>query len=126
MRGRCEKVYADKKRNAKVNDIEVGDRVILVQSKRNKLTTPFETEPYEAVNLEGNTVVIQREEEPRKMRNVAHMKKLNSSSGGSGGQVLGHVPVKLGVSDAGPNRFRSKMARLWDRSIDQYNSIMSD
>ena len=45
-RKRYEKEYADKKRGAKVSDIEVGDRVILRQSKRNKLTTPFEREPY--------------------------------------------------------------------------------
>ena len=34
-----EKEYTDKKRGDKVSDIEVGDRVILSQSKINKLTT---------------------------------------------------------------------------------------
>ena len=52
-----------KKRSAKVSDIEVVDRVILSQSKRNKLTTPFETEPYEVVDNEGNAVVIQSGED---------------------------------------------------------------
>ena len=47
-----EKEYTDKKRGAKVSDIEVGDRVILGQSKRNKLTTPLETGPYEVVDHE--------------------------------------------------------------------------
>ena len=37
-----EKEYADKKRSAMVSDIGVGDRVILSQSKINKLTTRFE------------------------------------------------------------------------------------
>ena len=35
------------------------------------------------------------------MRNVAHMKKLNSSSGTSGGQVVTPIPVNVGVSNAG-------------------------
>ena len=43
----------ERERGAKVSDIEVGDRVILRQSKRNKLTTPFEREPYEVVDREG-------------------------------------------------------------------------
>ena len=55
-----------------VSDIEVGDRVIVSQSKRNKLTTQFEKEPYDVVDRDGNAVVIQRGEEPRKMRNIAH------------------------------------------------------
>ena len=100
-RKRYEKEYADKKRGAKVSDIEVGDRVILRQSKRNKLTTPFEREPYEVVDHEDNAVVIQRGEEPRKMRNVAHMKKLNSISETSDGQTLTPVPVNVGGSDVG-------------------------
>ena len=56
---------------AMVSDIEVGDRVILSQSKWNKLTTRFEREPYDVVARDGNAVVIQRGEEPRKMRNIA-------------------------------------------------------
>ena len=80
---------------------EVGDRVILRQSKKNKLTTPFETEPYEVVDREGNAVVIQRGEEPRKMRNVAYLKKLNSSSETSCGQTVTPVTINVGGSDVG-------------------------
>ena len=98
---RYEKEYAYKNRGAKVSDIEVGDIVIHRQSKRNKLTTPLEREPYEVVDREGNGVVIQRGEETRKMRNVAHMKKLNSSSETSGGQTVTPVPVNVGGINAG-------------------------
>ena len=54
MRNMYEKEYADKKRGSKVSDIEVGDKVIIRQSKRNKLTTPFETEPHEVVDSDMN------------------------------------------------------------------------
>ena len=69
--------------------------MILGQSKRNKLTTLFEREPYEVVDREGNAVYIQRGEEPRKMRKAAHMKKLNSSSETSGEQTVTPVPVNV-------------------------------
>ena len=49
-RKRYEKEYADKKRGAMVSDNGVGDRVILSQSKRNKLTTRFEKETYDVVD----------------------------------------------------------------------------
>ena len=100
-RKRYEKEYADKKRGAKVSDIEVGDKVILRQSKRNELTTPFERERYEVVDREGNAVVIQKGDGPRKVRNVAHMTKLNSSSETSDRQTVTPVPVNVGGSDVG-------------------------
>ena len=78
---------------AMVSDIGVGDRVILSQSKRNKLTTRFEKEPYDVVDRDGNAVVIQRGEEPRKMRNIAHMKKLNGCPETSQGQTMTSIPV---------------------------------
>ena len=92
-RKRYEKEYADKKRGAMVSDIGVGDRVILSQRKRNKLTTRFEKEPYDVVDRDGNAVVIQRGEEPRKMRNIAHMKKLSGCPETSQGQTMTSIPV---------------------------------
>ena len=47
------KVYADKKRNAKISDIKIGDRVYMKQTKINKLSTPFSSKPY--------TVITKRE-----------------------------------------------------------------
>ena len=76
-----------------VSDIQVGDRVILSQSKRNKLTTRFQKEPYDVVDRDGNAVVIQRGEEPRKMKNIAHMKKLNGCPETSQGQTIKSIPV---------------------------------
>ena len=71
---------------AMVSDIEVGDRVILTQSKKNKLTTRFEKEPYDVVDRDGNAVVIQRGEVP-------HMKKLNGCPEASRGQTMTSIPV---------------------------------
>ena len=93
LNSKDEKEYADKKRGAMVSDIGVGDRVILSQSKRNKLTTRFEKEPYDVVDRDGNAVVIQRGDEPRKMRNIAHMKKLNGCPETSQGQTMTSIPV---------------------------------
>ena len=78
---------------AMVSDIGIGDRVIISQSKRNKLTTRFEKEPYDVVARDGNAVVIQRGEEPRKTRNIAHMKKLNGCPEISQGHTLTSIPV---------------------------------
>ena len=68
-------------------------RVFLSQSKRNKLTTRFEKEPYDVVDRDGNAVVIHRGEEPRKMRNIAHMKKLNGCPDTSQGQTMTSIPL---------------------------------
>ena len=88
-----EELNSKDEKSAKVRDIEVGDRVIVSQSKRNKLTTRFEKEPYDVVDRDGNAVVIQRGEEPRKMRNIAHMKKLNGCPETSQGQTMTSIPV---------------------------------
>ena len=88
------KKYADKKRRAKVNDIEVGDGVILSQSKINKLTTRFQKEPYNVVDRDGNAVVIQRGEEPRKTTNFSHMKRLNGCPDTSQGKTMTSIPVE--------------------------------
>ena len=88
-----EKVYAYKKRGAMVSDIGVGDRVILSQSMRNQLTTRFEKEPYDVVERDGNAMVIQRGGEPRKMRNIAHMKKLNGCPETPRGHTMTSIPV---------------------------------
>lgn len=44
-----QKIYADNKRGARPSDIAVGDRVLLKQSRENKLSTNFEPHPYKVV-----------------------------------------------------------------------------
>ena len=90
--------YGDKTRGARASDLEVGDQVLLKQNRRDKLTTPFEAGPYEVVDRNGNAVVIQRGEGPRKMRNVAHMKRLSGSKKAYEGQ--GVNPMTITRSDS--------------------------
>ena len=45
------------------------------------------------VDRDGNAVVIHRGEEPRKIRNIAHMKKLNGCPETSQGQTMTSIPV---------------------------------
>ena len=56
------KSYADKRRNAKLSKLYVGNRVLVKQDKENKLTTLFDARPYEVTNKKGNMVTGQRED----------------------------------------------------------------
>ena len=69
------KIYADKKRGARPSDIVVGDRVLLKQSRENKLSTNFEPHPYTVVRRDGNAVVVEDTNGNSRMRGIAHMKK---------------------------------------------------
>lgn len=44
------KLYADKRRNAEIVELEAGDDVLVKQNKENKLSTSFEPEPYQVVS----------------------------------------------------------------------------
>ena len=57
------------------SDIAVGDRVLLKQSRENKLSTNFERHPYKVVRRDGNAVVIEDVEGNSRMRGIAHIKK---------------------------------------------------
>ncbi len=62
------KRYADERRNVRENDITQGEQVLLRQNKTNKLSTNFETTPYEVIEKKGNSVVIQSPENVRSRR----------------------------------------------------------
>ncbi|CAB4042236.1 Transposon Ty3-I Gag-Pol poly, partial [Paramuricea clavata] len=70
-----QKEYADKTRAAQDSNISEGDRVLLKQTRKNKLTSSFEPLPYRVIRREGNAVVIQDSGGDNKMRGIAHMKK---------------------------------------------------
>jgi hypothetical protein len=54
------KLYADKRRGAKPNDIEPGDVVLVKQDKTNKLTSPFEGKPYLVTQRKGSMISAKR------------------------------------------------------------------
>ena len=70
------KEYADRTRRAENNDTEQGD-LILLENKfwKDKLATNFEEKPYKVIERNGNAVVIENDENGRKMRNTNQMKK---------------------------------------------------
>ena len=74
-----QKEYADTKRSAEYSIIQEGDEVLLKQTRKNKLDTNFEPTPYKVVQKDGNALLLENDEGVRKMRNVAHVKKLVSS-----------------------------------------------
>nr|XP_034319592.1 uncharacterized protein K02A2.6-like [Crassostrea gigas] len=55
------KHYADKKNNAKHSSLRKGDRVIVQQKKRNKLSTPYEIEPLEVIGKKGSMITASNE-----------------------------------------------------------------
>ena len=70
-----QKEYADKTRAAKYSDIEAGDKVLLKQTRENKLSPNYEPDPYVVTHKDGNAVILQDANGNNKMRNIAHTKK---------------------------------------------------
>ncbi len=73
------KLYADTKRRAQESELTPGDLVLLRQEKKNKLSTPFEHQPYEVVTKNGNSVVIESPAGVRYKRNITHVKKYHEN-----------------------------------------------
>ncbi|PFX15319.1 Uncharacterized protein K02A2.6 [Stylophora pistillata] len=70
-----QKEYADRTRGAKQSDIQEGDKVLLKQTHKNKLSPNYEPESYIVTQKDGNAVVLQDTNGNNKMHNIAHMKK---------------------------------------------------
>ncbi|XP_024117578.2 uncharacterized protein K02A2.6-like [Oryzias melastigma] len=64
---------ADRHRRAKESQVKQGDRVLLRQQKQNKLSTPFEPEPYTVISRKGPSVWLEKNG-IKKMRHVSHVK----------------------------------------------------
>ena len=67
------KKYYDETKHVAQHAIQVGDSVLLKQKRENKLSTAFETDPYEVVRVEGPAVTINRGDQVF-TRNAAHLK----------------------------------------------------
>ena len=72
-----QKEHADKTRAAKYSNIEEGDKVLLNQTRKSKLSPIYEAEPYVVTHKERNAVILQDVNGNSKMRNIAHMKNFN-------------------------------------------------
>ena len=50
------KSYSDKRNKAKPNNVALGDTVFLRQPKLNKLSTPFDPEPFDIVEVKDSMI----------------------------------------------------------------------
>ena len=62
--------YADTRRGTKESDLQSGDIVLLKQKKENKLSTEFQSIPYEVTGKHGNEVSITSPDGVSYRRNV--------------------------------------------------------
>ena len=69
------KLYADEKRCARESDVKEGDKVLLRQDRKNKLTPTFRPEPYHVLDKTGNSVVVESPDGVQYKRNSTHVKK---------------------------------------------------
>ena len=70
------KMYADTERGARYSKVLPGDRVLVQQERKDKLSTRFNPSPYTVVNKHGNSLIVQSQEEVQYSRNTSHVKKL--------------------------------------------------
>ena len=79
-RDRCQKAkmkkYADEKRRAAPSNIKRGDRVLLKQERKNKLSTRYDPDPYVVVGTKGTSLLLKRRAQPEIMRNSSAVRKL--------------------------------------------------
>ena len=75
-----QKEFADQKRGAEISDVLEGDQVLLEQKRQNKLTTNYESAPYEVLQRDGNAATLRGPDGVVKLRNVACMKKACDST----------------------------------------------
>ena len=73
------KEYADKYSHAKSTDLHVGDKVLIKQPKKDKMSTPFKPEPLEIKDKKGSMITAQTGEYTV-TRNASFFKKLPSNT----------------------------------------------
>ena len=69
-----EKLYADKRRGARENDIQAGDKVLVRQDKVNKFSTVFSPTPLTVLQKHGNSVLVESDSGVQYKRNVTSVK----------------------------------------------------
>ena len=72
--------YADTRRGAKESDLHPGDIVLLKQKKEDKLSTEFQSVPYEVMGKHGNEVSNTSADGVSYRRNVTDVKKYRSKT----------------------------------------------
>ena len=70
------KAYRDQKVRARESDIQIGDRVLLLQRKEDKLSTAFRNEEFEVIDRNGTQVTVESPTGARYTRNTSHIKPI--------------------------------------------------
>lgn len=72
------RIYADKRRGAKITDISIGDKVLVKrQAKTNKLSSTFGPEKFIVISKKGSEAVIESSTgHTTYRRNVSHLKRI--------------------------------------------------
>ena len=110
------KQYADKRRNAQESDLTPGDKVLVRQEWRNKLSTPFAPEPYDVITKNGNSVVIESSEGVQSMGNTTHVKKYEEPS-----QSLDETtPVP---DDTARTELESEQEKAWSPVVSRLSQV---
>ncbi|CAC5395690.1 unnamed protein product [Mytilus coruscus] len=71
------KNYADTRRNAEPSDLKkIGDTVLVRQDKQNKLSTPYNSNPYKIVERNGTMLTAKRDDGHMITRNSSFYKQV--------------------------------------------------
>lgn len=127
------KDYADDRRQAKECGIQVGDKVLLQQPRQDKLTTKYESEPYQVAERSGNQLVIKSPEGVEYKRNTAHVRRYHAEESNNQRQAdytqLADFPVEevlekpnddVQEQDSVLSPLRSKRVRQTPKYLDDY------
>lgn len=70
------KIYADYNRNAVESTIQTGNKELMKQGKKNRLSTTLKSKPFTVMQKNGNQIVIWADSGVQYRWNVTHVKKL--------------------------------------------------
>ena len=74
------KACVDRRKRKSASDIASGDKVLLKQTRQNKLSTFYDPHPFTVLERRGPSLIMQRGDGPMFMRNVSHVHKLHKDS----------------------------------------------
>ncbi|CAB4041788.1 Hypothetical predicted protein, partial [Paramuricea clavata] len=75
------KVHFDKRNKAKSSEFKVGDAVLLRNSKKGKLQTPYEHQKYQIVKKKARSMITASNDNRQVTRNSSHFKKFKEKKG---------------------------------------------
>ncbi|KAK6192673.1 hypothetical protein SNE40_004107 [Patella caerulea] len=116
------KEYSDQRRNARENDLQAGDSVLMKQSYVNKWSTPFAPNPFIVKERKGNSVVIESSEGVQYKRNLTAVKKfMQKDSVNSESVNVSNVDVPIPFNSQSENDNSDVISRQIDLNQSEYD-----